>query len=447
MPTDNNIKNYSASDIEKYWSGKLSASEMHAIEKAAMDDPFLADALEGYKNSGSAQPELNALAAKLEARIKATAPVIYLKRKRSAWLRVAAAIIIICGLGLLAEQLVFKNRENPLAATEKNDKTKSEIATDNKQVKPDSINIVASAVADTQKLKTDQKISDKPGKGVVSNFAIPDTSKNDDRSVGNLNIAEVKADPVNSSSPVIANAERKEAAPEKKFDKEKTNNDSIYLNDKKPAAITKANQASAESYKKQANFLSNGFNYRVVDAQNNPVPFANVMNTRDNVGTYTDIRGMFNLLSSDSILNVQVKSLGYNSSNFKLVPSKLPGELILKEDNDARQQVLANNRKVVSSMSRKDSAVLEEPEVGWENYNTYVANNIKIPDNIRNKNSSEVELSFDIDKTGQPVNIKVTRSSQCKECDEEAIRLLKEGPKWKRKGRKSKGFVTINVDK
>jgi TonB family protein len=48
---------------------------------------------------------------------------------------------------------------------------------------------------------------------------------------------------------------------------------------------------------------------------------------------------------------------------------------------------------------------------------------------------SDVELSFDIDKTGQPINIKVTRSSQCKECDDEAIRLLKEGPKWKRKGK------------
>jgi TonB family C-terminal domain len=86
--------------------------------------------------------------------------------------------------------------------------------------------------------------------------------------------------------------------------------------------------------------------------------------------------------------------------------------------------------------------------VGWGNYNTYVANNIKIPDNVRPKNSqNDVELSFDVDKTGVPINIKVTRSSQCKECDEEAIRLLKEGPKWKRKGKKSKATVSIAVIK
>ena len=33
-------------DIEKYLNGKLSPSEMHALEKKALDDPFLAEALE-----------------------------------------------------------------------------------------------------------------------------------------------------------------------------------------------------------------------------------------------------------------------------------------------------------------------------------------------------------------------------------------------------------------
>ena len=180
--------------------------------------------------------------------------------------------------------------------------------------------------------------------------------------------------------------------------------------------------------------------------QNNPVPFANVMNTRDNVGTYTDIRGNFNLVSSDSILDVQIRSLGYDSANYKLVPSNTQsGDLVLKEDE--RKETFAQNRKVVSSLSRKDSAEIEEPEVGWGYYNTYVANNIQIPEKVRPKNTrSDVELSFDIDKTGQPINIKVTRSSQCKKCDDEAIRLLKEGPKWKRKGKKSKATISIAVD-
>ncbi|MBS1576042.1 MAG: energy transducer TonB [Bacteroidetes bacterium] len=82
---------------------------------------------------------------------------------------------------------------------------------------------------------------------------------------------------------------------------------------------------------------------------------------------------------------------------------------------------------------------VEEPEPvdGWYNYDTYIANNINISDEIKTKTtaSSQVELSFEVNKYGEPINIKVDKSA-CKECDEEAIRLLKEGPKWKKKKNK-----------
>jgi hypothetical protein len=42
-------ENYTAQDIERYYSGQMPAEEMHALEKAALEDPFLADALDGYK--------------------------------------------------------------------------------------------------------------------------------------------------------------------------------------------------------------------------------------------------------------------------------------------------------------------------------------------------------------------------------------------------------------
>ena len=40
--------NYSLEDIQRYLQGKMSAAEMHDIEKAALQDPFLADAIEGF---------------------------------------------------------------------------------------------------------------------------------------------------------------------------------------------------------------------------------------------------------------------------------------------------------------------------------------------------------------------------------------------------------------
>ena len=447
MSEEKNIINYTAADIEKYWKGKLNPAEMHAMEKAAMDDPFLADALEGYKNTSLA--DLDSIKERLDKRVGAVVPILNLKRKRFTWIRAAAAIIIIIGIGLLVQQLVFNDKnKNAMAILEKDDK-RPESVTNNDRITPDSINKDASTEPGSVVKKQEQKASATP-KAESHVYSNPDTiSKTSERDVV-LKKSENESAPAGNAQ-VIANAEIKDESVKVRSEEKNVNDTSKSLNNKLlrlpvPMEKTKASRAYYENDKLSEAALNNKYNYRVVDAQNNPVPFANVMNTRDNVGTYTDIRGNFNLVSSDSILHVQIRSLGYDAANYKLVPSNTqPGDLVLKEDE--RKETIAQNRKVVSSLSRKDSAEIEEPEVGWGNYNTYIANNIQIPEKVRPKNTrSDVELSFDIDKTGQPINIKVTRSSQCKECDEEAIRVLKEGPKWKRKGKKSKATVSIAVD-
>ena len=453
MSEEKNIINYTAADIEKYWKGTLSAAEMHAMEKAAMDDPFLADALEGYKNISLADAGLDSLKEKLDKRVGAVVPILNLKRKRFTWVRAAAAIIIIIGIGLLVQQLVFNDRNrNSMAILEKENK-RPESVVKNDQIKPDSIKIKeVSAKADSPTFKQKQEISISPNSSSYT-FTPLDTVRKTDVANAELKKTENESVPPGDLK-AIASAERKvEPAKEEAFYKRTSDDSTKTLNAKQfntasSVAKPKANQAFYDNRNAGAvGFeLSNKYNYRVVDAQKNPVPFANVMNTRDNIGTYTDIRGNFNLLSSDSVLDVQIRSLGYNAANYTLVPSNVQsGDLVLKEDE--RKETFVQSRKVVSSLSRKDSAEIEEPEVGWGNYNTYVANNIQIPENVRPKNTrSDVELSFDIDKNGQPINIKVTRSSQCKECDEEAKRLLKEGPKWKRKGKKSKATISIAVD-
>ena len=447
---EKNIVTYTAADIEKYWKRKLSAAEMHAMEKAAMDDPFLADTLEGYKNVDLADAGLDSLKDRLDKRVGAVVPVLNLKRKRFTWVRAAAAIVIIVGVGLLVQQLVFRNRNgNSIAIVEKKER-QSESEAKNNSINPDSIqgSVKSQAALDTPEPRKKISVTLNPGSYALSPL---DTIRKADGSDAALKKNENESAPA-SNTQVLANAETKEDPAKKKADFGRTSNDSTKIpNDRKfdaAATVAKPNAKQADYYNGNLGetALNNKYNYRVVDVQNNPVPFANVMNTRDNIGTYTDITGKFNLVSSDSILHVQVRSLGYNAANYKLVPSNAQaGDLVLKEDE--RKETSVQNRKVVSSLSRKDSTEIEEPEVGWGNYNTYVANNIQIPENVRPKNTrSDVELSFDIDKTGQPVNIKVTRSSQCKECDEEAKRLLKEGPKWKRKGKKSKAAISIAVD-
>ena len=40
-------------DIEKYLQGELTSAEMHALEKEALSDPFLAEALDGVEQTGA----------------------------------------------------------------------------------------------------------------------------------------------------------------------------------------------------------------------------------------------------------------------------------------------------------------------------------------------------------------------------------------------------------
>ena len=80
LPKNNDII-YTAADIEKYHNGLMSSKERHALEKAALDDPFLADALEGYATSSiNSNNDIDELKKRLAARIeqekeKLSAPV------------------------------------------------------------------------------------------------------------------------------------------------------------------------------------------------------------------------------------------------------------------------------------------------------------------------------------------------------------------------------------
>ena len=181
MPDNNNIKDFTAADIEKYWGGKLSPAEMHAMEKAAMDDPFLADALEGYRHTASPTQDLEKLQKKFDKRTAAVAPVISLQRKRYSWLKVAAAIIIICGIGLIVQQLVLKDRQQALVDLEKKDNNKSEVPVTNETVKPDSAGNVA-AGADSLSFKNDIKISAGLSGVISGQQKSTDTFRTDDRS-------------------------------------------------------------------------------------------------------------------------------------------------------------------------------------------------------------------------------------------------------------------------
>ncbi len=110
MADHNQHINYSITDIEQYLQGRMSAKEMHALEKAALQDPFLADALEGYRiaNSVQSKQHLNEITAAVQAE-KQTAKIKSFSQGKRGWMRIAAIVMVIIGAGIIGKVLWNKN--------------------------------------------------------------------------------------------------------------------------------------------------------------------------------------------------------------------------------------------------------------------------------------------------------------------------------------------------
>ena len=88
------------------------------------------------------------------------------------------------------------------------------------------------------------------------------------------------------------------------------------------------------------------------------------------------------------------------------------------------------NKVVVSQPSNKDKLHAPQPVVGRRKYKKYLEDHLIRPTDKPCKDvKGKVTLSFFVDKKGNPQRIVVIKSL-CKSADKEAIRLIKEGPKW-----------------
>ena len=470
MSEEKKYRTWTSADIEKYHRGLLSPKEMNEMERAALDDPFLADAMEGFGNINvNLFADIEELEKKLAQRvgeeklIKMPPPFSFYKI-----LKIAAVIVLLTGGALLIYQLGFNNTKKSLAIEEDKKVNQPE------QQQADSQKAFTPVTVDSVKLSSGSKTQSGTYtwqangniKGVdtlivtdgggVSNFAtvLRDSTST---SINYLNAASpgLPSDKAKSKPEGLISRNKDDVTPfykatavpqEKKLSELSIKTDTVNQSYRGQVAgvVGVTSNDNFYSKAKAPAVANNYFNGRVVDNNNNAVPFANVTNIRDNVGTYADANGFFTLISPDTSLNLRIKSVGFESDTVKFPGNATAvNQVILKEDK-MTGVVLGGKR--AGNNPRPDANIkIEEPEPadGWSNYSLYLANNLKVPDQIKRKDArGEVQISFEVNKLGEPVNIKVEKSL-CKECDEEAIRVIKQGPKWKTKKKKKR--VTVNV--
>jgi hypothetical protein len=113
----NHIHQYSGDDIRQYLDGKLSPEAMHQMEKAALSDPFLADAIAGMElHAEQGQSSYGADLAELNTRLsnKITGD----KRTKWVWWKVAAVLLPVIGAVALTFFLTNKKIQPPIVASQ-----------------------------------------------------------------------------------------------------------------------------------------------------------------------------------------------------------------------------------------------------------------------------------------------------------------------------------------
>lgn len=468
MATNNTIPKYTAVDIEKYHLGQLSNAERHAMEKAALEDPFLADALEGFAtpgiNTGQDLVMLRQLLAnRIEKEEKKIVPIGGSSRKFP-WFRVAAAVVLIGGTALLANQLLFKQKDSPIAKAEtttapapapaaahdssilvqpanpqNGSPTAGRARAEEKQNLSDAEKNRDKGAGEIVKADNSVKVDDAVKGADVHITTVPPTSAQHQKDMAVTNLP---AKPV-AGNATVSTESKAPGRPEERIaevaaDKEEK---------ARSVAAAKKLTADEDRYRRQT---TNIFRGRVTDASNKGVPFANVTNVEDKVGTYTDVNGYFNLTSPDTVLNVQVRSVGFENNQLQIKNAIASNKVVLREDHNVSQVVISNAKPNLAARNNRDAnRTLQEPEPadGWENYDTYLVNNLEVPDDVKTRQSysGSVQVSFEVDKNGEPVNIRVEKSL-CEKCDKEAIRLIKDGPKWRRMAANKNGRTTVTIN-
>ncbi|MBS1749585.1 MAG: carboxypeptidase-like regulatory domain-containing protein [Bacteroidetes bacterium] len=417
MSADNkHIKHYSAADIQRYLNGQMTAAEKHAMEKAALEDAFLAEALEGYWETS--RKSVTSDMAELEKRLqqRSEAAIVPLYQNRRLWWAVAAALMLIAGTATTwylfnqkpTHDIAQKTKEITIPSVASDEATKSaderkapeapllNEPTDKEQEQANQVLVKPNKKA--QEKDSFAAVTDKPSAGIA---AAP-------RSV----VENTK----------LSNPAGKEA--DENFESSKKDRAAI-------AAKAEAMQGGREN---ELYINTHVFKGKIANTQNQPLPFVNI--SAAGINTYTDVQGNFTILSGDTVLNAAVKSVGYERKNVVLTSNMPSNNITLAAGKNALSEVVVAGygAKKTKSLRKQDKNeeedVLAEPVDGWGNYDIYLSNNKRLPSENNKISGGFTEVSFTVNTAGFLYDFKIEKST-CSACNREAIRLIKEGPKWK----------------
>ena len=401
-----------------YIRGLRKGKEAHRLEKESMQDPFLADAMDGYNQvEGNHEQRIE----KLRMQVSAHSA----KKKNTYAITWSIAACLIIGFGIssyflflkksmtdevfIAEESVSTKLAEPAApltpaipATPTVPATpQKEIALATTKVKTDStpVSEITARQANKKDMIAKIQATSQPQQGVP---------------VATVPVMEEVSEETAALQEVVATMDTFESESDKKM-----------------------KLAKVATILPQNNMIKG----RVTNEKGEPLIGASVTYKGTNIGTITNMNGEFSLVKKDDKKRLTAQFIGYDPVEIRVDTSRTM-LIAMNENKQALNEVVVvgygakKNKKsvtagtVVKGNEQANKDITPQPVIGKRKFQKYLKENLVRPtDEKCAQVKGKVVLTFLVNKEGRPFSIKV-KESLCESSDKEAIRLIQEGPDW-----------------
>jgi TonB family protein len=475
----------SAELIRQYLAGELDDKAMHALEHQALDDPFLAEALEGFdQHPADQQANLEDLHARLAARVAPrqtrVRPLYY------RWAAAAAILLLISsGVIWIWQQQIPKERTIVKVEEQHHDTTANLVQdTNTADRKAETFGQNEStSIADAQAKKiAEQEIKSAPATQDAVPAIAQIAKKEAKRNTSTPHPATAK---IASAEAIAANNAASAAVPISAADSQLTAPEKPIMYAKPPAPLSQLTiikgKEAADAYSKTADSINPGANVenqlqgkvagvsisskeqgraknitirgassiqgttqagilrgKVIDQKDgNSLPGVSVkVAGKPMTGAVTDSQGYFYIPVADTSkpIALEFNYIGYDKKQLKIHQGDNDLEVALAVNNKALAETVVTGYGVAgkSPASSEEAPVYRAPapSVGWQKYLQQIKQNVVYPESAKEKKiSGKVRVSFNVMRDGSLQDFEVLKSMG-PEFDSAAIRAIKAGSSW-----------------
>ena len=400
-----------------YIRGLRKGKEAHRLEKESMQDPFLADAMDGYNQvEGNHEQRIE----KLRMQVSAHSA----KKKSTYAITWSIAACLIIGFGISSYFLFLKkSMTDEVFIAEESVSTKlAEPAAPPTPAIPATPTVPATPQKEIALATTKVKTDSTP----ISEITARQADKKD-------MIAEIQTTSQPQGAPVAAVPMMEEVSEETAALQEVVATIDTFESE----SDKKMKLAKVATILPQNNMIKG----RVTDEKGEPLIGASVTYKGTNIGTITNMNGEFSLVKKDDKKRLTAEYIGYDPVEIQVDTSRTM-LIAMNENKQALNEVVVvgygakKNKKSTTLGSdakvkeQTEKEITPQPVIGKRSYQKYLKEHLVRPtDEKCAQVKGKVVLTFLINKEGRPFYIKV-KESLCESADKEAIRLIQEGPDW-----------------